>query len=335
VRIHLPTRVTIVVVVGAALAGCGGSVIRSAYDQTYGRAGENWRFRREYPQVDRLFNGFDYGHAIVYERLLTVAHPGRRLDGDDFDFITGDLLRRPPANPLVEAAIGPHYATLIPEVLAVFDWAHMLHRQIYDVWSEPGITDEDRDARVARALRYYRSRPDLALSATPKAMDLMEGQPYSLAFRRAAPRFNRLLWSYHWLQMALYEALISGASADEQRHNVAGVVERFWELALGDSAGKPRIMPMSSAIAPQFSARYPEAAIIFDNLHSLHDVVADILASPVVRNARKRGAILIAAAGYRDDSTSTTSRADWNAMAQMMDIADMGGAALPAAVRRP
>jgi hypothetical protein len=37
-------------------------------------------------------------------------------------------------------------------------------------------------------------------------------------------------------------------------------------------------MPQSPAISPRFSDRYPEAAIIFENLHSLHDVVPAILA---------------------------------------------------------
>jgi hypothetical protein len=75
---------------------------------------------------------------------------------------------------------------------------------------------------------------------------------------------------------------------------------------------------MSPGAAPIFSARYPEAAIIFDNLHSLHDVVADILTSELVPKNRKRAAILTAAAQYRDDTTATTSVDDWRAMGAMM-----------------
>ncbi len=50
----------------------------------------------------------------------------------------------------------------------MFEWAHMLHRQLYDIFAVPGLTGPERDRRVERALRYYRSRPDLALSTRPK-----------------------------------------------------------------------------------------------------------------------------------------------------------------------
>lgn len=43
----------------------------TSYDQFYRQASHNWQFRRNYPSADRLFNAFDYGHAILYERLLT------------------------------------------------------------------------------------------------------------------------------------------------------------------------------------------------------------------------------------------------------------------------
>jgi hypothetical protein len=57
---------------------------------------------------------------------------------------------------------------------------------------------------------------------------------------------------------------------------------------------------------------------VFDNLHSLHDVVSDILASPVVPASRKRAVILAAAAAYRDDTTAVTSVDEWREMGRMM-----------------
>ena len=88
---------------------------------------------------------------------------------------------------------------------------------------------------------------------------------------------------------------------------------------------------MAAAVAPAFSARYPELAIIFDNLHSLHDVAADILASPKVPEKDKRAAILGAAAHYRDDVTAITSRAEWLEMSHAMGVERMGGVAVPEA----
>jgi hypothetical protein len=198
----------------------------------------------------------------------------------------------------------------------------MLHRQIYDIIADEPFATEERDARVEAAVRYYRSRPDLALSSTPKSMDLMEGQPYSLAFRRAAPRFNGIIWSYHWLQRRLYDALLSSANGAARRDAVARDVERFRHM-LGDSGRRaPTAMPMAAAIAPAFTQRYPDAAVIFDNLHSLHDVVSDVLASSAVAPKAKRAAILAALARYRDDSSFTTSREEWMEMSRAMGGVD-------------
>ncbi|MGH9423996.1 MAG: hypothetical protein ACRD3J_28735, partial [Thermoanaerobaculia bacterium] len=156
--------------------------------------------------------------------------------------------------------------------------------------------------------------------------DLMEGQGYSLNFRKRYPRYNGLIWSYHWLQMALYEALLAAASDTGRKANVSAVVARFWEMLDSTGSQLPTVMPQSPAIAPRFSARYPEAAIIFDNLHSLHDVVSDILADRRIAHKDKRRTILSAAAAYRDTTTALANVEDWKAMAIGMGVANMGGA---------
>jgi hypothetical protein len=156
-------------------------------------------------------------------------------------------------------------------------------------------------------------------------MELMEGQSYSLAFRRKFPKYNGLIWSYHWLQMTLYDALLAGETPAERRANVALVTNRFWDMLRGGQSSLPAMMPMSPAIATRFSARYPEAAIIFDNLHSLHDVVSDILTNPAVPRDQKRRAILAAAALYRDDTSHVTTTEAWRSMAAEMGVRNMGG----------
>jgi hypothetical protein len=296
------------------------------YEQSYLRASDNWVFRREYSRTDRLFNAFDYGHAILSETL--IRHPdgaAARLEGHEREFIVSRLLRDPPRVPLDEEAIAPDFAKLIPEAMATFEWAHELHRQLYDIISDQVLTTDDRASRVQQALRYYRSRRDLALSETPKSMELMEGQPYSLAFRRMAPRYNQLIWSYHWLQMGVYDALLRSDDYVARHVAVDATVARFFEM-LTDSSKVPSTMPMSAVIAPLFTARYPEAAIIFDNLHSLHDVVSDILASPTVPVPDKRAAILAALSRYRDSTSFVTSRTEWVEMSRAMGLEQMGGA---------
>jgi hypothetical protein len=308
-----------IAILPAALVGCGGrSFASTAYEQSDLANANNWAFRDRFPHADRLFNAFDYGHARLYETLITRRDARARLDGPEFDFITRDLLRHPPPVPLEEAAVGPSYATLIPEVVAMFDWAHALHRQIYDTWSAYGLTDDQRDAQVVRLIANYRARRDLAFSVRPKGMALMEGQPFSLAFRRQDPKFNGLLWSYHWLQMALYDALIQGRTEQQLQSGVDSTVDVFFAMIEGSVASMPREMPMSPGVAPIFSQRYPNAAIIFDNLHSLHDVVADILTSDLIPKHDKRAAILAAAAQYRDDTTAVVSVDEWRSMGASM-----------------
>jgi hypothetical protein len=302
---------------------------QSAYfEQTYLAAPYNWAFRDRFPRVDALFNAFDYGHAILYQTLWRT--PDARLavlDTVRFHFITTRLLRDPPTVPLDESAIGPDWVKLAPEAAEMFEWAHQLHRQLYDVWSDDHLTPEQKDREVARAVRYYESRPKLAFSAKPKDMSLMEGQTYSLTFRKRFPRYNGLIWSYHWLQMALYEALLAPGDQARRRSNVEAVVARFWEMLDSSPTQLPTIMPQSYGIAPRFSARYPEPAIIFDNLHSFHDVVSDILADPAIPRSQKRRTILEAAAHYRDTTTAITSVDDWKSMATAMGVANMGGPA--------
>ncbi|HEY1952082.1 MAG TPA: hypothetical protein VGG76_04700 [Gemmatimonadaceae bacterium] len=303
------------------------------YDQQYLSAPYNWAFRSRFPTVDALFNAFDYGHAKLYETLWRDPNVSPdRLDQREFRFITRSLLRNPPPVPLDESAIAPDWEKLAPEIAMMFDWAHILHRQIYDVWADDRIPVDQKDAQVARLVRYYKSRPALAFSSSPKNMNLMEGQSYSLSFRKRFPTYNGLIWSYHWLQMTLYEALLSSSDPALRRENLDAVVARFWQMIDSAPASLPRSMPLAPAIAPMFSTRYPEAAIIFDNLHSLHDVVSDILADPAIPRTQKRAWLLDAAARYRDDASSVVSVEDWKAMANAMGLDNMGG---PAPVKPP
>ena len=298
----------------------------TTYDQFYYPGEFNWQFRENYPAADRLFNAFDYGHAILYERLWDdPGGPVSRLEEKEYNFITRKLLVNPPRVPLEEAAIEVAYAKLAPEAKMMFDWAHLFHRQVYDVWADERIPVAEKDAKVAALLRYYKSRPDLAFSSQSKTMELMEGQPYSLAFRRNYPKFNGLIWAYHWLQVGLYEPLVVGKTLDERQTGVLAAVARFRQMIENPPTNMPRIMPMTAAISPTFAARYPEAAIIFDNLHSMHDVVSDILANARVPHNRKRAEILKAAQRYRDATSFVQSVAEWREMAITMGVENMGG----------
>lgn len=298
----------------------------TTFEQFYLEAPHNWQFRDRYMAADRLFNAFDYGHAILYERLWTQpgADPSL-LEQKEYDRLTKKILVKPPRVPLEEGAIEIAYVQLAPEAKQMFEWAHVLHRQIYDVLADERLTQAKKDSEVARLIAYYKSRPDVAFSSYPKSMALMQEQPYSLAFRQKYPKFNGLIWGYHWLQVGLYEPLVTAQSSEERQSLIRATVARFWQMLQDPPRTMPHQMPMTPAVAPKFSERYTEAAIIFDNLHSMHDVISDILANPSVPRNRKRSEILLAARRYRDDTSFVISREAWLGMAQHMGIENMGG----------
>jgi hypothetical protein len=300
----------------------------TTYEQFYLPGKFNWQFRHNYPAADRLFNAFDFGHAILYETLWTdFRRSVPALEEKWYNALTREILVHPPRVPLEEAAIEIAYAKLAPEAKQMFDWAHLLHRQIYDVWADERIPVAEKDAKVAELVRYYKTRRDLAFSSHPKTMVLMQEQPYSLAFRKGYPKFNGLIWAYHWLQVGLYEPLVTGGSVDEKQAGVRATVARFWQMLQDAPRTMPYVMPMTAAVSPAFAKRYPEAAIIFDNLHSMHDVVSDILANPDVTRDRKRAEIMLAARRYRDDTSFVMSEGAWRTMAQHMGVENMGGVA--------
>jgi hypothetical protein len=298
------------------------------HEQFYWPAEHNWEFRDNYRVADRLFNAFDYGHAILYERLYTEPGAVSVLEEDEYNFITRKLLVRPPRLPLEEGAIEIAYAKLAPEAKTMFEWAHVLHRQIYDVLASEDLSQAEKDEEVGRLLRYYKTRPDVAFSSIPKNMELMEGQYYSTVFRNRYPKFNGLIWGYHWLQVGLYEPMLLGKTREARQTGVTATVARFWQMIENPPTNMPRVMPMTAGIAPTFAARYPEAAIIFDNLHSMHDVISDILASPDVPRSRKREEILKAAERYRDNTSFVMTVDDWRQMPEHMGLANMGGPAV-------
>jgi hypothetical protein len=300
-----------------------------AHEQFYLPADHNWVFRQNYNGADRLFNAFDYGHAILYEELYRRPNgPAERLEVDRYEFLTERLLKRPPRVPLEEGAIEVAYAKLAPEAKEMFHWAHILHRQLYDILADERLSPAEKDAAVAEVLAYYKSRPDVAFSSQPKGMDLMDGQYYSLAFRQRYPKFNGLIWAYHWLQVGLYEPLLLNENVAGRTTGVNATVGRFWQMLEDAPRTMPHLMPMTAGVAPTFARRYPEASIIFDNLHMMHDVISDILASPEVPRERKRAEILRAAAAFRDDTTEVISVEEWAMMGEMMGVNNMGGPAV-------
>lgn len=298
-------------------------------EQFYYPGSFNWQFLDRYPEGGRLFNAFDYGHAVLYEKLYTRPRDlVGELETRQYNYLTTDLLVRPPRFAVAEETIEPAYAKLAWRAKMMFDWAHLLHRQIYDIYADPRLTRAEQNRLIERVTDYYLSNRRLAFSAEPKSMALMDEQYYSQVFRHGYPKFNGLIWAYHWLQVGLYEPLILGTTTGEKKAGVQTAIARFWTMLKDAPARFPKIMPMTPVIAPLFTAAHPRAAIIFDNLHMTHDIISDILAADTVPADRKREVIYAALDEMQDTTRNLMSRDEWKNMGEMMGgIGVMGGPA--------
>lgn len=304
-------------------------------EQFYYPGGFNWRFVKNYPAGARLFNAFDYGHSVLYEKLYTEtgATQAAALE-KEYLYLTTDLLIRPPRFAIVEEAVMPGYAKFAWRAKQMFDWAHILHRQIYDIYSDHRLSPARKDSLIEEVTDYYLGREEYAFLAVPKSMALMDDQYYSQAFREAYPKFNGLIWAYHWLQVGLYEPYIDAMNRppeqipSETKSGVQATLARFWSM-LEDAPNRfPKVMPMTSAIAPQFSAAHPRAAVIFDNLHMMHDIISDILQNDAVPENRKGEAIDQALDEFQDPTKNVMTMEMWRNMASHMGgVAAMGGPA--------
>jgi uncharacterized membrane protein len=298
-------------------------------EQFYYPGAFNWAFLKSYPEAARLFNAFDYGHAVLYERLLTKsASEAPAALEKEYRFLTTDLLVRPPRFAVAEEVIEPAYAKLAWQAKQMFDWAHVLHRQIYDIYADERLSEAERDRLIERVTDYYVSRKDYAFVTAPKSMALMDDQYFSQVFRKRHAKFNGLIWAYHWLQVGLYEPFIEGKTPAEKKAGVKATLARFWSM-LEDAPNRfPRVMPMTSAVAPAFSAKHPRAAVIFDNLHMMHDIISDVLAADTIPAGKKREVIYAQLAEFRDSTRNVISMEEWRNMAEHMGgIAAMGGPA--------
>jgi hypothetical protein len=296
-------------------------------EQFYLPGSFNWRFLARYPEAARLFNAFDYGHAVLYELLLTRGDTADTALAREYRYLTRDLLVRPPRLGVAEEVVMPRYAREIWQAKQMFDWAHVLHRQIYDAYADERLAAGERDTLVERLTDRYLARSGTAFTPEPKSMTLMEDQPFSRTFRRRQPAFNGLIWAYHWLQVGLYEPLVRTRTPAAAKVGIATALGRFWRMVASERY--PQVMPMTAAVAPEFSRRHPRAAAIFDNLHMMHDIISDVLADSDIPADRKREVIAGQLAEFRSGERNVLTPAQWRAMPEHMGgVAAMGGPVL-------
>jgi hypothetical protein len=233
----------------------------------------NWSLQRELKPLYIEFNGIDFGHAHLAETLLKTqdqdAVEKARIEVLDFIFSQ-------PTVPPDEDQISPDFTRMAWEVRRSFNWAHTLHRSLYDLFASDEVID--KEAAYRRILEDYQSKPEAITSHHLDHHGKLWSFPESKTFRDTFPKFNVQIWAYHWLQAAVYDVQLMGGAA-RQRELMPAIIEHYHGY-LRNPPVEWQMMPMFREAAPEFTKQFPEAAAIFDNLHMLHDNVDDILCRP-------------------------------------------------------
>jgi len=173
------------------------------------------------------------------------------------------ILNDPPVVKVDEGDIAPEYVYKFPLTVYIFDWSHLLHQFVLDAMvSHRG---EPMYKRVRELIADYKANEAVAITDVCKTMLFMDGQYFSKAFRRTFPSFNLLIWSYHWFQIKLYEALMLPEKTQRDKA-VAKAVKDFRQLVsdLPDSA-EFDMMPQTGVEAPSFVKAFRNSAELFDN----------------------------------------------------------------------
>lgn len=236
----------------------------------------------EIPALARDMNGVAVGHSLAYEALVTNRE--KTLETSVFSQID-HVLKNPPKLMPAEKVLSPTFARKYGVLELVFDWTHVSHAQTIDNFVSTHADNAGKDAETARVWNYYKNEgAPFVISGLPMNMEWLDSQPYSGAFRIKYPKVNALFWGYHWLQTSIYDGL-RGKNQSEQKQMYEILGRRYREIELYDTA-RP-FMPMMAETSPLFSAQFPEIANAFDNLHMLHDMVNDILATDWMTQSQK------------------------------------------------
>jgi len=301
----------------------------ATYTQASLPAKHNGSFRTSYYSTERLLDSFEFGRALVLERLWSNLLRGAQpQDSRLARTLVDDVFARPPRAPLDAASGSQTFRKFAPEVQAVFDWTQAFRRQVYDVLADESVPASAKAGRIAELVAYYRARRDLALSVQPKNVGRLNAGMNAMGFRRSYPAVNGVLWAAQWLEVGLFEPLLTARTGPERKRLSELTVGRFRQMLRDPGTTTPSLMPISAAVAPEFARSYPDVAAIMDNLHLLQDNVADIFLAREIPRSAKRQEIIRAAEFFRADTVGAAPYERWVASDAIMGVNNMGGLAV-------
>ncbi|TKB77720.1 MAG: hypothetical protein E8D45_05310 [Nitrospira sp.] len=267
--------VLLAVLMGLTLTAC--TEFEQRDKRFYYRALWNFALRDDLKELDIDFNGIDFGHSHLYESLLLTGAKDVSAIEDNARKETLGFIASRPALPPNEEAIAPTYMKLAWRAQNTFDEAHALHRSTYDIYVAD-LSATEKALAIRKVLAYYQDSA-YALSAQRLDHQRLDSLPYAKAFRRKFPLFNATIWAYHYLQVAVYDALGHARDLSAKQQAVQPVLAGYHQY-LEQPPVQWTFMPLTAEYSPRLAEDYPAVANIFDNLHMLHDTISDILASP-------------------------------------------------------
>jgi hypothetical protein len=274
------TTVLLIALVGVS---CTGVVPRNS--QFYLPGDYNFAFYDTHTSAAQSFYAAHVAHFGIYEVALT--------DGEDATEAFGELATRirqfvsvPPKFEPPAELIAPGWMRMAHSTGRAMDWTHLLHSQLYDILTDPSVTD--KQAAGERSIAYYLSNADAAFSTRGYGHRwMMAGGTWAGTFARKYPEVNGILWAYHWHHAAVYEALME-TTPEAQKQELDRVIELFVDSVL---LNPPDYMPLVAEVAPRFAKMFPSAAHIFDNLHMMHDMTNDIMVDERLSREQKEAQI--------------------------------------------
>jgi hypothetical protein len=321
-----------------AFASIGLALVLAAPGNVGAQEQGNWQahvstLQSEHPDVYDLVLRLERIHGVLFGELAAEGEAVRaspeKLPSPSFEF---DMLDRlaPMASESgtledVAAEAEAGYAVLGERAAAIIQWTNDFRLEVLGILADPTLTAyPERRAAVAAAVERYKSRPEAALPSEPKNMDVLYDHAQALAFRTGYTDLDGLVWAGHWLKLAVTEPL-TDLSGDQRFAGLDTVQTRYYaKLTYGEPPEFfPSELPLAPAIAAGFSFLSPEAAIVFDNLSMMEEVLADILVSPNTVDAR--AALDETVEFFMDPTVGMSDRILWGTMALRHGIFFQGG----------
>ena len=272
-----------VLLIVLAETSCTGVTPRNS--QFYLPGGYNFAFYDTYTRAAQSFYAAHVAHFGIYEVSLTKGEDNT----DAFAELEARIRRLVTAPPKFEPPaelIAPAWMRMAHPTGRTMDWTHHFHSQLYDILTDPSITE--KQAAGERAMAYYLSNAEAAFSTRGYGHRwMMGGGTWTGTFVRKYPEINGILWAYHWHHAAVYEALME-PTPEAQERELDRVIDLFTDSVL---ANPPEFMPLTAEVAPRFSKMFPAAAHIFDNLHMMHDISNDIMVDENLSREEKEAEI--------------------------------------------